>query len=92
MQECKPIKVPIFVGVNLSTYQCPKTHEDKYNKFHVPYASVVGSLVYAMVYTRPSISHAMGVLSRYMSTSWKDHWETIKRVFKYLCDTTTYGL
>ena len=25
MQECKPVKVPILVGVRLSVEQCPKT-------------------------------------------------------------------
>jgi hypothetical protein len=29
MQECKTVKVPIHVGVNLSTYQCPKTHRQR---------------------------------------------------------------
>jgi len=33
----------------------------------VPYASVVGSLMYEMVYTRPDIAHAVGVVSRYMN-------------------------
>ena len=32
-----------------------------------PYASVVGSLMYAMVCTRPDIGYAVGVVSRYMS-------------------------
>jgi hypothetical protein len=40
---------------------------------HVPYASVVGSLMYAMVCTRPDIAHTMGVLSRYMSKPGKEH-------------------
>jgi hypothetical protein len=39
----------------------------------VPYASVVGSLMYVMVYTRPDIAHALGVLRRYMSTIGKEH-------------------
>jgi hypothetical protein len=34
---------------------------------HVPYASLIGNLMYAMVCTRPDIAHAVGVLSRYMS-------------------------
>jgi hypothetical protein len=51
-------------------------------------ASVVGSLMYAMVYTQPYISHAVGVLSKYMSTPGKANWTTIKRVFRYLCGTT----
>jgi hypothetical protein len=59
---------------------------------HVPYASAIGSLMYAMVCTRPGIAHAMGVLSRYMSKPGKDHWIAVKRVFRYLCGTSSYGL
>ena len=33
----------------------------------VPYASAVGSLMYAMVCTRPNIAHIVGVISRYLS-------------------------
>ena len=29
MKECKPIKVPIPVGVRLSTEQCPNTQEEE---------------------------------------------------------------
>ena len=29
MQECKPVKVPIPIGVKLSADQCPKTHEEE---------------------------------------------------------------
>ena len=52
MQECKPVKVPIHVGVRLSTEQRPKTEEEEEDMSHVPCVSVVGSLMYAMVYTR----------------------------------------
>ena len=58
----------------------------------VPYASVVGSLMYAMVCTRPDIAHAVGVLSRFMSKPGKEHWTAVKRVFKYLCGISDYGL
>ena len=44
--------------------------------------------MYAMVYTKPDIAHAMGVLSRHMSKLEKEHWTTIKRVFKYLQGTS----
>jgi hypothetical protein len=59
---------------------------------HVPYVSAVGSLMYEMVCTRPDIAHAVGVLSRYMSKPRKEHWTTVKRVFKYLHDAASYGL
>ena len=51
----------------------------------VPYVSVVGSLMYAMVYTRPIIAHAVGVLSKFLSKPGKEHWTTVKRVFRDLC-------
>jgi hypothetical protein len=92
MQECKPIKVPIPFGVNLFADQCSKTHEEEEDMSRVPYASVVGSLIYAMVCTRPDIAHAVGVLSRYMSKPGKEHWTTVKRVFRYLRGTASYGL
>ena len=58
----------------------------------VPYASAVGSLMYAMVCTRPDITHAVGVLSRFMSKLGKEHWIPVKRVFRYLRGTSDYGL
>ena len=59
---------------------------------HVLYVSAVGSLMYAMVCTRPNIAHAVGVLNRYLSKPGKEHWTTVKRVFTYLRVTTNYGL
>jgi hypothetical protein len=92
MQECKPVKVHIPVGVKLSMDHCPKTHEEEEHMSHVPYASAFGSLMYAMVPTRPDIAHAMGVLSRYMSKPGKEHWTIVKRVFRYLRGAASYGL
>jgi hypothetical protein len=91
-RKVNQVKVPIPVGVKLSADQCPKTQEEEEDMSHVPYASAVGSLMYAMVCTRPNIAHAVGVLSRYMSKLGKEHWTTIKRVFRYLHGTSSYGL
>ena len=86
------VPIPIPVGVKLSAEQCPKTHEEEEDMPHVPYASVVSSLMYAMVYTKLDIAHAVGALSRFMSKPRKEHWTTVKRVFKYLRGTSDYGL
>ena len=92
MQDSKPVKVPIHVGVKLFAEQCPKTQEEEEDMFHVPYASAVSSLMYAMVYTRPNIAHAVGVLSKFMSKLGKEHWTAVKRVFRYLRGASDYGL
>ena len=85
------MKVPIHVGVNLSIEQCPKTQEEEEDMSRVPYASAVGSLMYAMVCTRPDIAHEVGVLSGFMSNLWKKHLTVVKWVFKYFCGTSDYG-
>jgi hypothetical protein len=72
--------------------QCPKTHEEEEDMSRIPYVIVVGSLMYEMVCTRPDIAHAVGVLSRYMSKPGKEHWTIVKRVFRYLHGTSSYGL
>ena len=50
----------------------------------VPYTSAIGSLMYAMVCTRPDIAYAVGVVSRFMSRPGKQHWETVKWILRYL--------
>jgi hypothetical protein len=58
---------------------------------HVSYVSVVDNLMYAMLCTSPYIAHAVRVSSKYMSKPRKDHMATVKRVFEYLCGTTSHG-
>eukprot|EP00253_Pinus_taeda_P017592 PITA_17592 len=72
--------------------ECPKTQEEEEDMSHVPYVSVVGRLMYAMVYTRLDIAHALGVLSRFMSKPGKEHWTIVKQFFRYLRRTSDYGL
>ena len=59
----------------------------------VPYASPIGSLMFAMVCTRPDIVHVVEVVSRFMSRPGKQHWEAVKRILRYLrgsSDTCLY--
>ncbi|KAL7617488.1 secreted RxLR effector protein 161-like [Lactuca sativa] len=58
----------------------------------IPYASVVGSLMYAQVCTRPDISFIVGMLGRYLSNPGRDHWKAAKRVLRYLQRTKDYML
>ena len=86
------MKVPILVGVKLSTEQCHRTQEEEEDMSRVPYASAVGSLMYEMVCTKTKISHAVGVLSKFMSKLGNEHWTAVKWVFRYLRGTSDYGL
>ena len=51
MQDSKKGLLPFRHGIPLSKYQCPKTLEAKEHMQSVPYASTVGSLMYAILCT-----------------------------------------
>ena len=71
MHNAKLVSTPLASHFKLSKEMCPKTQEEMDYMSKFPYASVVGSLMYAMFYTRPHIAHAMGVFSRYMNNPGK---------------------
>ena len=58
----------------------------------LPYASACGSLMYAMIATRPDIAFAVGVVSKYMSNPGKKHQQAIKGIMRYLSHTKSMRL
>ncbi|XP_073026820.1 secreted RxLR effector protein 161-like [Primulina eburnea] len=59
---------------------------------NIPYASAVGSLMYAQVCTRPDIAFVVGMLGRYQSNPGLDHWKAAKKVMRNLQGTKDYML
>jgi hypothetical protein len=57
-----------------------------------PYRSSVGSLMYAMVGTRPDIAAAVSVVSRYLEKPKKVHCEIAMRIWRYLKSNAQLGL
>ncbi|KAL5836024.1 hypothetical protein ACOSQ4_015521 [Xanthoceras sorbifolium] len=92
MQDAKPVSTPLGVHFRLSKEQSPKTEEERTHMAKVPYASAIGSLMYAMVCTRPDIAQAVGAVSRYMNNPGKIHWEAVKWILRYLRGTTNKTL
>ena len=58
----------------------------------IPYASSVGSLMYAMVCTRPDIAYSVGVVSRFLANPGKQHWQAVKWILRYFKGTSHYCL
>ena len=58
----------------------------------VPYASTVGSLMYAMLCARPDICFEVGMVSRYQSNLGLEHWTVVKHILKYLRRIKDYVL
>ncbi|XP_031267467.1 secreted RxLR effector protein 161-like [Pistacia vera] len=58
----------------------------------IPYANDVGSVMYAMISTRPDLSFAISMLSRFMSNPGAEHWTALKWVIKHINSTLWVGL
>ena len=83
---------PFRHGVPLSDDQRPKTQEEENMIRQVPYASAVGSLMYAMLCTRLDIRYSVGMVSRYQSNPEPKHWQVVKHILKYLRRMRDYML
>ena len=58
----------------------------------IPYTCAVGSVMYAMVFSRPDIAQAVSMVNRYMSNPGKGHWEALKWLLRYLKGTSNVCL
>ena len=73
MQNFKKGFVPFRLGKPLLSNQRPKTHAEIERMRGIPYASVVGSLMYAMLCTIPNICFVVGLVSIYQSNPGEEH-------------------
>jgi hypothetical protein len=78
MYIAKPVSTHLAIHFKLTKESMSQSHEEIEYMFRVPYSSIVGSLMYAMVCVRPYISHVVGVVSRYMNNPGKENWEEVK--------------
>ena len=67
ISDAKSVGTLLETHFKLSKKQSPTIEEERDHMAKVPYASAIGSLMYAMVCTRPNIAHTLGVMSRYMN-------------------------
>jgi hypothetical protein len=82
MEECKPIGVPLDPKVKL---QRNANGNDESKGFS--YQQAVGSLMYAMLCTRPGLAYSISVLSQHMANPNMEHWMAVKQIFRYLQGT-----
>ena len=73
MKNSKLVSTPLAGHFKLSKRLCPSTEKEKGEISIIPYSSTVGSLMYAMVCTRPNTSYAVGVVSKFLENPGKAH-------------------
>ncbi|KAJ9543443.1 hypothetical protein OSB04_023150 [Centaurea solstitialis] len=84
MDESKKGFIPMQHGIVLSKAQCPVSSEDQDKMKLIPYASAIGSIMYAMLCTRPDVAYSISVTSRYQQNPGEAHWVAVKNILKYM--------
>ena len=91
INNAKIVSTPLGQHFRLSITQALETHKEKRFMEKIPYASMVGSVIYTMECSRPDLSYAVSMISRYMSCPGKPHWQAVKWLFQYLVGTRSWG-
>jgi len=85
MEDCKPSLTPMEQKLKLSKFERGElVNSTKYRK-------LVGSLIY-LTNTRPNLSYLVSILSRFMQEPRESHWNSAKRVLRYIQGTKDFGL
>lgn len=89
--KAKPVSTPVGAQFKLAAL---KEGERSFasSDDEVPYANAVGSVMYAMICTRPDLAFSVGLVSRFMSNPSKEHWPAVQWVQGYLVGTQSVGL
>ena len=85
MMSCNPASTPVEPGLKLVKDESEKSVDSTLFK------QVVGSLRY-LCNTRPDISFAVGLISRFSDDPKASHWAAAKRILRYLRGTLSYGI
>ena len=88
MADCKPVAIPMAQGVSLVKETGLTAPLEQVRRFQ----SAVGSLMYAMIETRPDIAFVVSTLSQFASNPNEQHWKALKHLFRYLKGSLPLGI
>lgn len=92
MSECKPVSVPLTGHFILSKSQCPSSDSEFIKMENIPYANVIGTIMYSMISTRLDLTYSISLLSRFISNPGKPHWDALKYLLRYIGGSVNVGL
>ncbi|GJR62159.1 hypothetical protein Tco_1504321 [Tanacetum coccineum] len=87
MDTSKRGTIAMQPNVDLRKSQGPSTPAEVKRMKGIPYASAVGSIMYAVRCTRPDVAFSQNLTSRYQQNPGERYWTAIKNILKYLRNT-----
>jgi hypothetical protein len=92
MEDCKAVGTPLDVNSKLVKLTDEEYALEAQSMVDVPYKQAVGSLMYAMIATRPDLAYPISVVSQHMARPGSSHWVAVKRIMRYLKGTSDVRL
>ncbi|UYV83660.1 hypothetical protein LAZ67_23001938 [Cordylochernes scorpioides] len=86
MKESKPISTPMDPNYKVTKISPIDGENEPVDK--VQYQSLIGSLIYLSVSTRPDIAYTISTLGQFSNDPRRQHWNIAKRVLRYLRKTS----
>ncbi|KAG8488904.1 hypothetical protein CXB51_016855 [Gossypium anomalum] len=86
-KSAKPVSTPLAAHFRLSSALSPQSDDEIEYMSHVPYSSAVGSLMYAMVCSRPDLSYVVSAVSIYMANPEELEMESLGMLMLILLET-----
>ncbi|GKF52314.1 hypothetical protein Tco_0148781 [Tanacetum coccineum] len=87
MDTSKRGYIPMQERLDLNKTQGVSTPEEVKRMQNVPYASALGSIIYAVRCTRLDVAFAQNLTSCFQQNPRELHWTAMKTILKYLRDT-----
>jgi hypothetical protein len=85
IEDSKPMVTPMVTGCKLSK------DDDSPDVDQRSYRSMIGSMLYITT-SCPDIMHVVEMVGKYQAAPKQSHLQYVKRIFRYLKETMTYGL
>jgi Reverse transcriptase (RNA-dependent DNA polymerase) len=87
-----PRNVPLPTGLVLDGNMSPQTESERKEMTDKPYRSILGSVMWGQLATRPDLSFAVSLLARFQANPGINHWNVLLHVIGYIKNTMDYGL
>ena len=92
MVNITPQNTPLPVGIVLDSSMSPKTDSEKKEMDDKPYRSILGSVMWGQLATRPDLSFSISLLTCFQANPGIEHWRALIHVIGYIKNTLDYGL
>src|SRR5277367_6413321 len=92
LEHITPRNTPLPAGIQLDSNMSPKTDSERKAMDDKQYRSILGSVMWGQLATRPDLSFSVSLLARFQANPGIDHWNALMHVVGYIKNTLDYGI